>query len=440
MVQAAEIMEQYAAAFDRFSKQRSGKEPDWMTQIRKDAFSYFQEIGFPHTRMEEWRHTPIAPWINREYSLRESGDSTIQAADIQDYNSARLDAYRLVFINGWFDAALSDLKKIPEGVRIESIAAVLRSEPARLEPYLARKGSYENRPFAALNTAFMQDGVYLHIPNNTKLEKPVHLFYYSAPGSDYPVSYPRNVIVAGKSSQAIVIESYAGPAGGEYFINAATEVSVGANAIVEHCKIQRESERAFHVTFSQAHLDHDSRYTHHSIALGGSLVRNDLVSLLDGEGIYCTLNGLSMVDGERHVDNHTWIHHARPHCESHELYKNILDDRGTGVFNGRIFVAKDAQKTDAKQTNQSLLLSDEAEINSMPQLEIYADDVKCTHGSTTGHLEEEAIFYLQARGVDRQAARALLTYAFASEIVNQIGVEAIREEMDRFLHAKLSMK
>ncbi len=445
MTQVADKLDQYIAAFERLETDPESKRPDWLFEIRKEAFASLLTHGFPHSRQEEWRHTNVSPIVQRNIQIAESKDHAVVLDEIRDYLVGNLDAYQLVFINGWYEPQFSSLAGLPEGVRVESIASILKSEPARLEPYLARKGSYEDRPFAALNTAFIQDGVYIHIPNHTSLDRPIHFLYYSKTNPDpqgnptlYSI-YPRNVIVAGKSSQATIVESYAGDDGQEYLTNAVTEVSIAPNASVEHCKLQRESKQAFHITFTQVHLDRDSQYNHHAIKLGSGFVRNDVSAILDEQGIHCRLNGLSLENGKRHVDNHTWIRHAKPHCESHELYKGILDEQSTGVFKGQIFVAKDAQKTDAKQTNQTLLLSKEAEIHSMPQLEIYADDVKCTHGSTTGHLEEEAVFYLQTRGLNQQAARSLLTYAFASEIVNFIGVEAIREQLDRLLKDHLKM-
>ncbi|MBN2330009.1 MAG: Fe-S cluster assembly protein SufD [Candidatus Omnitrophica bacterium] len=439
MNQSIAPIEQYTAAFEQFEKQTAGKEPDWLHQIRKEAFAYLQETGFPNSRMEEWRHTNLSPLLQQSFQLCRDDRHDVAADEILPFLVENLDAHQLVFINGRLDPKLSDLHGLPEGVRVESIASLLQTDAARLEPYLACQGSFEGSIFAALNTAFMQDGAYIYIPKGAAVDKPIHFLYYSAPNGEHLASHPRSVIVAGQSSQAVIIESYAGRCGEEYFTNAVTEVALGPNASIEQCKLQRDSDKAYHMTVLQAHLDRDSRYKHHSIILGGGFVRNDIHSILDAEGIHCTLNGLSMADGNRHIDNHTWIRHAKPNCESHELYKGILDDKSSGVFKGQIYVAKDAQKTDAKQANQTLLLSDEAEMNSMPQLEIYADDVKCTHGATTGQLDDDAIFYLQSRGVNQKAARSLLTYAFANEIVHQIGCEPIRGQLDRLLHERLPM-
>lgn len=434
-----ERINSYIDAFERFKRQTQGSDPGWLHEIRKEAFAYVQSEGFPNTHQEEWRQTSVAPLLQRDFQLAAPDGRKISSATVADYRIDQLDAHTLVFINGRFDSALSQLGALPAGVRAQSVDAALAAEPERLEPYLARQGSYEGSSFAALNAAFLQDGAYIEIPKGTVLDKPIHFLYYTTPDSGRIASYPRNVVAAGESAQALIVESYAGPSGAEYFTDAVTEVSIGANAIVEHCRLQRESEKAFHVSSTQIHLNRGSQYRHHSIILGGGFVRNDVRSVLDGEGIHCVLNGLSMVDGERHVDNHTWIRHSYPNCESRELYKSILDGEGTGVFKGQIYVAKDAQKTDARQTNQTLLLSEKANNHSMPQLEIYADDVKCTHGSTTGRLDEESIFYLQSRGLNERASRSLLTYAFACEVAHQIGAEAIREQLDRLLLERLPM-
>ncbi|HOJ61571.1 MAG TPA: Fe-S cluster assembly protein SufD [bacterium] len=437
MTIALHIKDHYRSAFAELETTVAGQEPAWLHEIRKEALARFEALGFPSHREEAWRFTNTAPLREKTFHLAEAdGRDTLGPAVRPPVTG--LDAYQIVFVNGHFTPELSILNGLPQGTRVESIAAVLRSDPGSLEPYLARQGSYEDFVFAALNTAFMRDGAFVRIPAGAVLEKPIHLLYYSTRLETPVVSHPRNVIVAGSGSRAVILESYAGPDNAVYFTNGVTEVSAGEESDIAHCKLQREGHEAFHVSFSRLDLSRSSRYAHHSITLGGGLVRNELNALMNGEGIHCTLNGLYLVDGKRHVDNHTLMVHAKPHCESHEVYKGILDEQGRAVFRGRILVAKDAQKTDSKQTNQALLLSGEAEITAMPQLEIYADDVKCTHGATTGKLDDEALFYLRARGINLEDARELLTYAFASGIVEQIPVEAVRAELDHVLHKRLS--
>jgi Fe-S cluster assembly protein SufD len=380
-------------------------------------------------------------------------------------------------VNGRYSPALSSFGSLPDGVKAGSLATALNADPAAVEPHLARHAGYHDHPFVALNTAFIQDGAFVSIPKGRVVERPIHLLFVSTTSfggaHDRPasilrqdsgqaqlsagfdpstrlraglaqdrrgkaiVSHPRNLILAGDDSQAMIIESYVGLNNALYFTNVVTEIVAGDNAVVAHYKLQRESEEAFHISTVQVSLSHNSNFSSHSIDLGGALVRNDVNAVLDGQGIECVLDGLYMVAGRQHVDNHTRIDHVKPHCSSRELYKGVLGGRSRGVFNGKIYVHKDAQKTDAKQTNKNLLLSEDAVINTKPQLEIYADDVKCTHGTTIGQLDQEAIFYLRSRGIDLEAARGLLTYAFASEMIGRIKVEPVRAQLEHLLLARL---
>jgi Fe-S cluster assembly protein SufD len=279
----------------------------------------------------------------------------------------------------------------------------------------------------------MADGAFVYIPKRRVVEDPIHLLFFSTSGEGPSVSYPRNVIVVDSDSDVKIIESYFGVGNELYLTNGVTEVVAGENAIVDHCRLVRESEKAFHVATLQVHLDRNSNFTSRSITLAGALVRNDVNVLLDGEGIECVLDGLYLGSGEQHIDNHTKIEHLKPHGMSRELYKGILDGKARAVFNGKIVVHKDAQKTDAKQTNKNLLLSEAASVDTKPQLEIFNNDVKCSHGSTIGRLEEDAIFYLRSRGIDLEGARDLLTYAFASEVIQRIKVDSVRTGVDDFV-------
>jgi len=277
----------------------------------------------------------------------------------------------------------------------------------------------------------------VYLPKGTLLEAPIHLIFVSAPSDAPIVSHPRTLVVAGEGSQASVIESYVGLGGGSYFTNAVSEILVGANAHLTHYKLQREGDGAFHVGTVAARQQADSTFTSHSVSFGGLLVRSDTNATLDAEGSTCTLNGLYMVAGRQHVDHHTLIDHRKPHGSSRELYKGVLDGHATGVFNGKVFVRPDAQKSDAGQVNKNLLLSEGATMNTKPQLEIFADDVKCSHGATIGRLDADAIFYLRARGIGAAAARNLLTYAFANELLNRMDVEPIRRQLEAVLSSRL---
>jgi len=403
-------------------------EPAWLRQIRKKAIARFDELGFPTTRNEDWRQTNVSPIVKTTYERSTSGTA---------YSGEGLDAFtfegaaqsQLVFVNGFYSESLSSVAGLPEGVRIKNLALAISDSPANLEPYLSRLGSYDHSAFAALNTAFLQDGAYIHVPEGVVVEQPIHFLFVQTVADRPYVTYPRNLFVVGNNAQVTIIESYAGIGDQAYFTNNVTEFVVGENAVVDHYKIQRESLAAHHISNTQIYLERSSNFTTNNVVFGGAITRNDIDAKLDAENIECTMNGLYMVDGDQHVDNHTLLIHEKPNCNSHELYKGILSGRSSGVFRGKIFVQKDAQKTDAIQNSKGLLLSDDAQVQAMPQLEIYADDVKCTHGATTGHLQEDAIFYLQSRGVNKAAARGLLTYAFASELISRMKSQAVKNCM-----------
>jgi Fe-S cluster assembly protein SufD len=290
----------------------------------------------------------------------------------------------------------------------------------------------------ALNTAFAEDGALIEIPRGLVVEEPIHLLFVSTPGTEPAVSHPRNLILAGRESQATIIEAYVGLGDGVYFTNAVSEIVTAEGAVIDHYKLQGESEKAFHVATVQGLQERSSSLNSHNLSFGAALTRNDVNSVLDAEGAECTLNGLFVVAGRQHVDNHTTLDHAKPHCNSHELYKGILDGQAVGVFNGKIMVRKEAQKTNAIQSNKNLLLSEGAVINTKPQLEIYADDVRCTHGATVGQLDRDALFYMQTRGIAREAARDLLTYAFAGDLFDRVNVATVRNRLDEALYSKLS--
>jgi Fe-S cluster assembly protein SufD len=322
-------------------------------------------------------------------------------------------------------------------VRITGLGAALKSDPNIAVRYLARLARYDTDPFTALGTAFLRDGAFIECADGAGLDLPVYLLFLSSgKGSPY-VSAPRCLVVAGRNSRLSIVEHYAAVGDPVYWTNAVAEIIAGEGSVVEHDKLQTEGTRAFHIGSTHILLGARASFTSNAISLGGSLVRNNVSAQFDGEEAECTLNGLSLATGKQHVDNHTTIDHARAHCTSHELYASILDGNSRGVFNGKIFVRRDAQKTDAKQTNRTLLLSDGATIDTKPQLEIFADDVKCTHGATVGQLDEDQVFYLRSRGIDHVAARDLLTYAFASNVINRVHVDALRTQLDTMLRTRL---
>ena len=361
----------------------------WIQELRQRAFARFAKLGFPTTHDEEWRFTNVAPIVRTNFPVA-GADRLLAYAD-----------------------------------------PVVELTPAEAEANLAHYAEIDQNAFTALNTAFLAGAVMLKVPAGAVIEKPIQIVYDAQEGT---AAHPRTLILVGANAQCTIVETYKGA--GAYFTNAVTEIVLGENAVVDHYKVQRESGEAFHVATMQVQVGRSANFSSHSIALGGALVRNDANAVLS-EGSHATLNGLYIVNGTQHVDNHTVIDHAKPHGTSHELYKGILDGTAAAVFNGRIIVRKDAQKTDSKQTNKNLVLSDNAVIHTKPELQIHADDVRCTHGATIGQLDAESMFYLQSRGIGKQDARALLTYAFAQDIIDRVKVQSVKDELEQFLGEKL---
>lgn len=439
MIDVKETQDIYFSNFAQLEKKSGGSAPSWLRQIRKGAIERFAELGFPATQKEEWRFTNVAPIAKTRFRPARYGLSRSITEKIQRSPFADLDCSRLVFVNGRYCPELSSLRGLPRGVRACSLAAVLADGAGTLEQHLARYASLKDHAFVALNTAFIEDGAYVEIPKGLVLEKPIFLLFVSFAGGSPTVSHPRNLILIGGESQVTLIEGSVGLEEEVYFTNAVSEVVVGENAVVEYCKLQGESEQAFHMGTLQVEQDRNSNVSTYSISLGSALNRQDVNAVLDGEGAECRLQGLYAVTRRQHIDNYTTIDHAKPHASSRELYKGILDGKSSGVFHGRIIVRKDAQKTDAKQSNKNLLLSDDATINTKPQLEIYADDVKCTHGATIGQIDQEAIFYMRSRGIAREEARSMLTYAFANEIITRLKFEPLRVRLTEALFRRLTI-
>jgi Fe-S cluster assembly protein SufD len=348
-----------------------------------------------------------------------------------------LAATRLVFLDGHYAAGLSAIGPQPEGVAIGSLAEALGSQAERIAPNLGQGASEEANAFAALNTAFFQDGAFVLVSAGTFVAAPIHLLFLSTGREAGATSHPRNLILAEAGSRVTVLETYASLGEAPGLTNAVTELALGEGALAEHCKFQDESLNAFHIAALRFRLGRSSNLTAHSLALGARLSRNNIRATLAGEGVECVLNGLYLTRADQLADHHMLVEHAQPHCQSHEYYNGILDGRSRGVFHGRILVRPAAQKTDAKQTNKNLLLSEEATIDTKPQLEIYADDVKCTHGATVGQLSDESIFYLRSRGLGLETARRMLIHAFAGEIIERIRCAAAREELDRLIWDRL---
>ncbi|MGK2858679.1 MAG: Fe-S cluster assembly protein SufD [Thermoanaerobaculia bacterium] len=401
-------------------------------ELRLGGLARFRELGFPTTKQEEWIYTNVAPIARTEFRLAERRSGLLDLTAIAPYSLADEAALELVFVNGHYSDSLSRTL-VPTPVTARSLAAMLAERADVVAPHLVA----QDGAFTALNTAFLHDGAYISIPEGRVIERPIHLLFISTPLATPQMTSPRIVIVAGRSAEARVVESYVGLGDAIYLTNVVTEIVAGENSRIDHTKVQLESEQAFHVSLTSVRQARDSHVFSHAIQLGGALVRNEIHATLDGEGSECQLDGLFVLRGSQHVDNHTVIDHAKPHATSEEFYKGVLDGRSRGIFDGKIIVRKDAQKTSSRQTNNNLLLSNEAIIDSKPQLEILADDVKCTHGSTIGQIDEEALFYLQSRGVGRTEARGILTFAFASEIVGRLTVETLKSRLETALLGRI---
>lgn len=409
--------------------------PAWVKERRDRAATRFADIGFPTTRLEDWRFTNVAPIA--EAALAPARGSFAQAAAL--VSSVHVPgALRLAIVNGQFAAGLSDLSAMPKGLRIAGLRDGGRDGTDGLEQHLATVFNIDAHPFAALNTANLDDGVAVFVTAGAAVDTPIHIVTVTGGDGKSVVAHPRVLVVAGPNSQVKIAQTFIGTPGDVYFNNAVAEVVVGEGAIIDYYTDQRESESAYHVATIQAHVSAKGVFASHAFSIGARIQRHDIGIALKGEGADCTMNGVYLADGDRLMDTHTFLDHAMPHCTSHELYKGILAGKAKAVFNGRIIVRLDAQKTDAKQTNRALLLSDDAIINSNPQLEIFADDVKCTHGAAVGQLDEEAMFYLQARGLTRVEARDMLLHAFAGEVLSGLKIPALRDQIERSFFTALA--
>jgi Fe-S cluster assembly protein SufD len=404
--------------------------PAHIQSLRSAAFEAFRRLGFPTTKNEDWHFTSVAPIVEHDYLHVTTPSGDVQRGALAPFLFGRSEWHTLVFVNGRYAPELSNAGGLPKGVALLDLRRAWRETP-NLTESLGRITRHDQHAFSALNTAFMHDGAVLHVDRDVEVDVPIHLLFVTDAVAAKSMMHPRNLIVVGRHAKAKVIESYVSLSDAVYFTNAVTEVSVGEGATLHHYKMQREGMRAFHVGTIETRQARDSHYISFSLGMGGSLTRTNIYTTLAGEGCGATLNGLYMLDGEQHCDHQTLIAHAQPNCYSRELYKGVLDGQSHGVFNGKVYVDPIAQKTDGKQTNNTLLLSDKAQIDTKPQLEIFADDVKCTHGATVGRLDEQALFYMKSRGVSRQLARELLTYAFAADVLETIEQDSVREELER---------
>ena len=433
---AIQNVETYLGSFSEFSKQAAGHSLPWLRKLREDAFERFCETGFPTTHDEDWRFTNVAAIARTQFALAVDLQGRVSDSDLKPWRVEN-EAVQLVFVDGQFARELSRFGSLPKKVTVSSLKEeIARSAPA-LEAHLGRYLNLERDAFCALNTAFAEDGAFVQVGRGVVMEAPIHLLFVSTAASSPRMVHPRNLLIFERESQATVIEEYISLGAGTVLCNTATELVAGENSTVSHYMIEREHQDAFNISTLRIQQERSANVASHSLLLGGGLVRNNVHPVLAGEGGECLINGLFVGNGRQHLDNYMHVEHASPHCSSRQFYNGILDGKSHGVFHGRIVVHKDAQKTDAKQTNRNLLLSDDAQIDTKPQLEIYADDVKCTHGATIGQIEENALFYLRSRGIDELTARRFLLMAFAGECLDRMKPGPAREHAGRLVHEHL---
>jgi Fe-S cluster assembly protein SufD len=429
-------VERYLRAYADQRDTLPGRSQPWVRALREQALANFRDRGFPTARDEAWKYTRLNAIENTDFVPASNGVDRIDESWIGARTFATLSPHLLVFVNGRFSPGLSRLGRLPGSVHVDSLAAVLQTHPDLVEPHLGRLAGPGSHGLASLNTALMADGACVVVPAGASVEAPIHVL--SVGGTDSNTgAHIRNLYVAQAGSRATIIESYLGLADLAYLTNVVSETVVGRNAVLHHYKLQQESPKAHHIADLHVRLARESRLEAHSFSLGGQLARHGVSALLAEEGVHCSLNGLYLADGRRHVDTFLFVDHAQVRGTSRENFKGVVSGRARGVFNGKVLVRQDAQQTDAHMGNKNLLLSKDAEVDTRPQLEIYADDVRCTHGATVGQLDDDALFYLRSRGIDEQTARGFLIFGFAHDIVDRIPDVELRKELERVVVEQL---
>jgi Fe-S cluster assembly protein SufD len=431
------VSQTFAQELEARNRTSSAGDPVWLEPLRRAAMERFAATGFPTSKDEEWRFTPLNPVAQTAWQSPPPA-AGLTRPRLKQFIFGHPEWSTLVFVNGFYREDLSSKTQMEAGLRVSSLAEALRRHGELVESHLGRHAPLTTSPFTALNTSAISQGGFVHVAANAELSRPVHLVFVTTPEAAGSVMQPRNLVVVERNARAAVIESYVTLADDRpYWTNAVTEVAVAQNSWLEHTRIQRESEAAHHIGSTHVDQQRDSHYRSFTMAMGGALARHTLHARLNDENVETLLYGLYFTRGEQLVDNHTAIFHDQPNCRSWEVYKGILEGRSRAVFNGKVFVKPEAQKTDAKQTNRNLLLSDSAKVNTKPQLEIFADDVKCTHGATVGKLDDIALFYARSRGVPAAEAQRLLTYAFAAEVIAEVTLDPVREELERLVRERL---
>lgn len=423
--------------FEKFENNLNGEKKYPIHDFRKKSIKYLTTLDFPSIKNEEWKYTNVA-FLNKENFSISLEKSDFSFDHISNFLFDNLEHSLITFVNGYHIQNLSKLLDIPDGVEIVSLSEIIKQNHPLVQKFLGKVADNSNNFFTSLNSSFIIDGAFIHVPNNKIIEEPIHIIYYNNSGTSKNIIQPRNLILVGKNAQVTIIEHYVSDTETEYFTNSVTEIFVDENGILDHIKLQEESFKSIHIGRMDISQNRNSNFRSHLISTGAKFSRNEFNSRFDGEYAESTLNGLFMITGEQLFDAHTLIDHAKPHCNSYEHYKGILQGNSKGVFNGKVMVRQDAQKTNAFQENNTILLSDSAVMNTKPQLEIFADDVKCSHGATIGKLNEEAKFYLKTRGIGDEAATAMLIHAFASDVITSIKIEALRDYLEKIISRKFN--
>ncbi len=433
MSETSEIKNWYLSLFKDFENHLNGEKSTPFHRLRKEAIDKFAELDFPNLHQEDWRFTDISPILKHTFTYANKKSTLLpDKKGISRFLFGGMRSHLVVFVNGFYSAELSTLLPLPKGIIIGSLAEALKSNDGTVNDNISKYATFNDNVFTALNTAFTIDGAYIYIPDNIVIEDPVHILFISH-GSEKFISQPRNLIISGKNSQVKIIEHYENVNAGVYFTNTVTEIHAVENSNVDVTKVQSESLNAYHVATTEVSLDSNSTYESHAVSLGASIYRHNLNVTLRGEGGSTTLAGLYLLSGNQLSDTHSLIDHASPRCTSQEHYKGILDGKSRGVFNGKIMVRKGAQQTNSYQENRNIILSDEAKVDTKPQLEIFADDVKCSHGATVGQLSKESMFYLRSRGIGEEQAKSILIYAFAKDVLKGIKIDEVRSRLENIL-------
>ncbi len=420
----------YVSEFQAFQQNGASKSPSWLNDVRTSALAVFAERGFPTTKEEDWKYTNVTPIAKSQFKYS-SGVEKVSADLVKSMLVEGIEQHVIVFVNGRFSKEHSQLNGLQSGVVVKNLIDAFSAHSEVVQEHLSKYVKYQKNSFTALNTAFINDGAFIHVPANVEVKKPIHLLFISTKkDGEQCASHIRNLIVVEEGTKVNFVHSFYSAETNNNLTNTVTEIVAKKNSIVELVKVQRESESSFHVENLHVHQYQQSNVHLFSLAIGGAIARNDISVIIDGESTECNLNGLYITSGEQLIDHHTFMHHIHPNCPSHELFKGILTDKSRAVFNGKVYVEPEAQKTDSKQTNRNLLLSDTAIVDTKPELEIFADDVKCTHGAAVGGMNESHSFYLKTRGISEESAKGILTVGFAAEVTAKIVHPDLRHHVD----------